>query len=200
MKKHKVIIVPGLGDNKVFHIKFATNHWTKKGLDVLIHRFDWMNNYESFETKFNRLLKLVDSLVLEDNTISLVGLSAGGSAVLNVLVERKKMIHKVVNICGRLRTGSDKGFRTLRDKSKNSPSFYKSVKYFEKKEKSLNSDELQRIMTVRAKFGDELVPSNTVSIEEAYNITIPTIEHVLSIGLALSVFSKEIISFLQKEH
>lgn len=54
-------------------------------------------------------------------------------------------------------------------------------------------------MTVRAMFGDELVPTDTTIIQGAYNTTVPTFEHVLSIGASLSIFSKPIIVFLTKE-
>lgn len=54
-------------------------------------------------------------------------------------------------------------------------------------------------MTIRAKFGDELVPAETNVIEEAYNFEIPTLGHELSIIVALTLFSKSLINFLNKK-
>jgi hypothetical protein len=51
-------------------------------------------------------------------------------------------------------------------------------------------------MTVRAMFGDELVPADTSILKGAFNTQVPTAEHMLSIGMALTVFSKPIILFL----
>jgi hypothetical protein len=54
-------------------------------------------------------------------------------------------------------------------------------------------------MTVRAMFGDELVPSDTTILIGAYNTMVPTPEHVLSIGATLTIFSKPLILFLKAE-
>ncbi len=51
-------------------------------------------------------------------------------------------------------------------------------------------------MTVRAMLGDELVPSDTTLLKDAYNIQVPTIEHMLSIAASLTIFSKRLIDFL----
>jgi hypothetical protein len=48
-------------------------------------------------------------------------------------------------------------------------------------------------------LGDELVPADTAVLDGGQNITIPTIEHSLSIYLALSIFFKPIINFLESD-
>ena len=55
----------------------------------------------------------------------------------------------------------------------------------------------KRIMTIRPLLGDELVPGNTATIIGAQNITLPTGEHLLTIGAALTIFGKRIIDFLK---
>lgn len=52
-------------------------------------------------------------------------------------------------------------------------------------------------MTVRAMFGDELVPPETTIVQGANNTVVPTPEHMLSIGAALTVFSHPLIAFLK---
>lgn len=54
-------------------------------------------------------------------------------------------------------------------------------------------------MTVRPLLGDELVPADTAVIEGANNITVPSIEHVISIAASLTIFSTPLLSFLQQE-
>ena len=54
-------------------------------------------------------------------------------------------------------------------------------------------------MTVRAMFGDELVPPETATVDGAHNIHVPTGEHMLSIGAALTLYSGPLISFLNKK-
>ncbi|MCX6794225.1 MAG: hypothetical protein NTY06_03950, partial [Candidatus Gottesmanbacteria bacterium] len=108
----------------------------------------------------------------------------------------RDVIHRVVNICGRLRVSPTTGFRSFASRTKSSPAFAQSVKLFEKREGDLQAADKKRMMTVRAMFGDELVPSDTATVDGAYNIAIPTTEHVLTIAAALTVFSKPIIKFL----
>jgi hypothetical protein len=123
-------------------------------------------------------------------------LSAGGSAVLNAFIERKNKIHRVVNVCGRLRVGTQKGFRSFEARTSSSPAFAQSIKLCESREDSLTGPDRLRIMTVRAMFGDELVPSDSAILRGAYNTRIPTPEHMFSISMALTLFSKPIILFL----
>ena len=52
-------------------------------------------------------------------------------------------------------------------------------------------------MTVRAMFGDELVPPETATIKGAHNTKVPIFEHVLSIGMSLTLFSRPLIVFLK---
>lgn len=197
-EKHKVIIVPGLGD-ETNKIRFATNHWRSHGLEPVVHSMGWHDGKNKFEPKLQRLVKLIDKFSHEGDTVSLVGTSAGGSAVLNAFIERKDKIHRVVNICGRLRVGTQKGFRSFEARTSSSPTFAQSIRLCESREDKLIDVDRLKIMTVRAMFGDELVPGNTAILKGAYNIRIPTLEHIFSIGMALTLLSKLIILFINQK-
>lgn len=145
------------------------------------------------------MLTVIDSLEQKRHTISLVGTSAGGSCALNAFIERKVVIHKVISICGRLKIGPTSGFRSFESRSKSSRAFAQSVQLCEKSISALSKQERAKIMSVRPQFGDEVVPPQTTYIQGVYNITIPTIEHVFSIGMALTLFSKPLILFLKEE-
>lgn len=196
-KKHKVIIVSGLGDN-IGKIRFATNHWKKFGLEPIAYSVGWHDGEKEFKPKLKRLIKLINDLSRKGNTISLVGLSAGGSAVLNAFIEQKDKVHRVVNVCGRLRTGTQKGFRSFAVRTSSSPAFARSIRLCEARENNLTKADRLKVMTVRAIF-DELVPKDTAILKGAYNTKIPTLEHIFSIGMALTLFSKPIILFLTQE-
>src|SRR3989338_3160596 len=185
-KPHKVILVPGLGDDTRF-LKWATRNWEKYGLEPIVHSVGWRDGENSFETKLNRLLNFIDEFVKQGNQVSLVGTSAGGSAVLNAFIERKDSIHKVINVCGRLKVGPTSGFRPFQSKTQTSPAFAESVKLCENGIKSLDESDLKKIMTVHAMFGDELVPSETTIIKGALNTKVPTAEHIISIASALTI-------------
>lgn len=194
--KHKVIIVPGLSDNDK-GIKVATRHWKNYGLKVIVFPVGWKTD-EGFNNKSDRLIELIDGFIKEGNKISLAGTSAGGSLVLNVFLKRKDKISKVVNICGRLRKGDQKGLRGFEVRTSSSKSFRDSVLMFEQEENLLTKNNRKRVMTVTAKFGDELVPYGTAILPGALNLQVPTFEHLLGIGFALNFF-KPVISFLASQ-
>lgn len=195
-KKHSVIIIPGLGD-KTNILELITRYWKRHELEPIVYSIGWRDGEYSFKSKLRRLLKLIDQLTNKGNIVSLVGTSAGGSAVLNAFIERKDVVYRVVTICGRLRTGPTTGFRSFGLKTVSSPSFAESIKLFEAKEKYLDATDRQKVMTIHAMFGDELVPKDTTVLDGAFNISIPTLEHMLSIGAALTIFSKQVITFLK---
>lgn len=192
-KEHKVIIIPGLGD-ETNKIKFATNHWKKHGLEPVVHSVGWHDG-DKFELKLHRLVGLIDEFSQEGDIVSLVGISAGGSAAMNAFIECKDTIHRVIIVCGRLRTGSQSGFRSFEIRTASSPACAQSIRMCESREPDLTEADKLKIMTVRAMF-DELVPGDTAILKGAYNTRVPTPEHMFSIGMALTVFSKPLIVFL----
>ncbi|NCN58927.1 hypothetical protein COW99_04810 [Candidatus Roizmanbacteria bacterium CG22_combo_CG10-13_8_21_14_all_38_20] len=198
-KEHKVLVIPGLGDQRVKPIEWAVSHWRNYGLEPIVHAVGWHDGEDSFEPKLNRLTDMIDQLTEAGDTVSLVGTSAGGSAAINAFIERREIVHRVINVCGRLRVGPTTGFRSFSSKSKSSSAFAQSVRLCEAHENLLSETDKQKIMTVRVLFGDELVPPETTVIQGAYNIIIPTAEHVLSIASALTVFSKPLIIFLKQD-
>jgi len=194
IKKHIVLIIPGLG-NEVWLVRLLTNHWRHWELEPEVLSVDWQNS-ESFNIKFTNLNKKIDQFLKNDCKVSLIGISAGGSAALNLFSERSKDFNKVINVCGRLKTGPRIGWRSFSRMTASSPAFAQSVKLFEKQGKLLTRKDREKIMTVRAKFGDELVPCKTTILDGATNIQIPTIEHSISIYLSLTIFSNRLINFL----
>ena len=125
-----------------------------------------------------------------------MGISAGGSAVVNALFARPDTVDRVVNICGRLKKGSHRGFRSLEHQSRSSPAFRESVLYAQNNLVNANRTHLEKIMTLRARF-DELVPSETCLVRGARNILLPSVEHVFSIIIALVFYRRCIMGFIK---
>jgi hypothetical protein len=196
-KKHRVIIIPGLGDD-VNKMSWVIRLWRRHGLEPMIHSIGWHDG-KKFQPKLRILIEMIDQFTQDGDRISLVGCSAGASAALNAFIERKNVLHRVINVCGRLRSGNQLGFRSFAARTVTSPSFAQSIKLFEKHEHLLSNQDRQKIMTVRALFGDELVPTDTTILRGAYNTVIPTLEHALSIAMAVTLFSRPLITFLKKE-
>lgn len=196
-KEHFVFLVPGLGD-KTGVLELATQHWHRFGLQLIFHKMNWRDG-EPFDPKLQLLIDHIDQLKTPDNLVSLVGTSAGGSAVGNAFFERRDTVHKVINVCGRLRVGTRRGIHSFDQRTATSPAFAESVRLFGWHQTSLTAAERQRIMTVHPAFGDELVPTETTMLEGANNLVLPSFEHMLSIGLTLSLFSRPLIQFLTCE-
>lgn len=190
---HKVIIVPGLGD-ETDKIKWATNHYRKYGLEPVVHNIWWRKGEKHLEPKLKKLIKLIDTLSKNGNKVSLIGTSAGSSAVMNAFVARKNKIYKIVSVCGRLKRGDEKGFRSFESKTASSLAFKESILMFEESEPKLTKEDRKKVMTIRAIF-DELVPDNTSYIKGATNKRIKSVEHIFSIWMGLS-FYKPLKDFL----
>lgn len=194
MTKHYVVIIPGLGDEST-KIRLATYHWRLLGLTPIVHRIWWKNHGNHFAPKLGRLVTLIDKLSKGGNKVSLVGTSAGGSAVLNAFVKKKNKISKTVSVCGALKKSREKGFRSFEKRTAESPAFGESITMFEKLEPSLTKKDRKQIMTIRALF-DELVPGNCAQVKGADNRQIFSAEHVFSIWMSLS-FYKPLTDFLK---
>lgn len=196
-KNHFVIIIPGLGDNAK-EVRWATSHWRRYGLKPVIHSVGWNDKEADFRPKLERLTGLIDKLSSEGDKVSIVGLSAGGSAAINAYIRRRKKVNKTVSVCGRLIRGNQTGFRSFEKRTASSSAFAQSILLCESGLTNLTNMEKRKIMTVRAMFGDELVPAETAIVKGADNIAVPTAEHVLSIGATLTIFSKPVILFLKE--
>lgn len=195
MKEHHIIFVPGLNGSKPLFDK-AAESWGRFGFIPHSHQMVWKDN-KHFKPKLKNLLGEIDKLLGKDGVVSLVGTSAGGSMALNAFYERQRSIHKVVSICGRLRAGQNV-CPTLKWAARESVSLQESVNLCEKNQAKLTPLSLKKVMTLHPVF-DEVVPISTTILRGAKNIQIPFIEHVLSISLAMTVFTKPIVDFLKED-
>ncbi len=192
-ERQQVIIIPGLGDRTAF-IEKATRHWRKRGFEPEVIPVGWRDGSSDFNDKLSFLIDMVRNKARR-GPVYLVGTSAGGSMAGHLLYELPNEVKRLALICARLKTGFA-GRRSLENMSATSPAFRQSVTSFEKRVESLSQEQLRRIMTVSALFGDEYVPANTSVIPGAYNTRIPTIGHGPSIASAL-LFSGPVLKFLQ---
>lgn len=194
LKSHHIIYIAGLNDHRKGYELFI-NSWSLYGIIPHVYRVGWHDG-ESFKPKLKRLVSFVNSLLDKGNTVSLVGASAGGSVALNALIEQPK-INAVVNLCGRLRAGKNVS-PSLSVASKNSSSFRESVRLFESREPKMTKHLRQKVLTLTP-IWDEVVPKPTVFLNGATNKTLPSIEHMLSGFLGMTIFSPMIMSFIKNK-
>jgi len=191
----KIIVVSGLGDNGR-GLAVGSAWWKKEGLRPIIFLPNWENN-EGIEPKLTRLLKLIDKESKKE-TIFLIGISAGASLAMNAFLQRLEKVEKMVSLCGRLKLGwsRDKIAKKLQKDTFKHLAFEESVKLLESNIENLGKKDRKRILTVSAKFGDEIIPIGTSQMEGAKNILIPTMEHILSIFSGMTVNFEPIRKFL----
>jgi hypothetical protein len=191
---HHVIYLPGLSDHTNGHIqKKALVKWRKHNFEPHFVHINWHDN-ESFKHKFERILKLIDGFIDNKNTVSLVAASAGCSMAINVYAARKDKIASVVLICGKLR---DPGTVGENYKTQN-PSFIYSVIESDKIVKKLDKTDKVKMLTLRPLF-DETVKKSDGTIEGVSDKIFLSVEHALSIILALSLYKRVIINFIKSK-
>ncbi len=94
MKQHHVIYVPGILDD-IYHQKLIVKTWRLYGVRGHCHVMPWLGP-EDYWPKFQRLLDQIDGYRAKGHLVSLLGVSAGASAVINAYVERKDDITGVI--------------------------------------------------------------------------------------------------------
>ena len=195
--KKAIIYVPGLNDDKFLNnklINLLPLLWNRHGYEVFIIKPAWRQG-KSFYPKLTLILNKIDELYAKGYAIYLFGQSAGGAAVLNAFAERKNKIKKIVNICGKLKKGTNVS-PSLKTASAENPVFKESVLLFEDlNESRLTMNDRNKVLTIKP-IWDGVVPSSTVALQGATNITIPMVQHSIAGISALTIFSGEILNFL----
>lgn len=194
---HRVLIAPGL-DGRVWGMRLVTRNWhAKYGLLPESIPIVWKDS-SPLAPKLQTIIDRIDYYSNMGNRISLVGSSASGSLMLNAFVKRKSKIYKVVNLGGFVRPGNATGIRSFDRRSASSIAFKESVLRCTQVEPKLSLADRKKILTVRPRFGDELVPPETVVIKGAQNTAIPLGEHIVTIAAAFLMY-KPMIAFLAGE-
>lgn len=145
---------------------------------------------EKFGTRLANLLKNIDKEIQVGRKVNLIGISAGGSMALNVFAERQNTVNKVINVCGRLRSGIQVR-PSLERASREIISFRDSVLKFEQSKLRIDKNKRVKIITIKGLY-DEIVPVSTVILESTSNRRLICIGHSLTIFIALTFYLKNI--------
>lgn len=189
-----LLIIPGLGDD-VSYTKFLVKGWEKKyGIKTHVVAFGWEGSADKFDERFLEMNKKLDELIDKNENVSVLGISAGGSAAINLFSKRKHKIKKVITVCGRL---SDINIKPSWKNNNNSYRILKpSIKLCEENTAKLSIQDKKRILTLRPIY-DDIVPIRTMTIEGAINKKVNSMQHMISIFLIMTLYSKTIVKFLE---
>ena len=196
---HHIVMIPGLNDQNPLQkkaMRMIPKLWERFGVVGHVVEPAWEEG-ESFGPKLKMILNKIDELVNKKYKVSVVGLSAGGSAALNAFRMRKDVLGGAINATGRLKEGENVR-PSLKWAARNSPAFAESVLMFEREvEPRLSVADRKRILTLRPLW-DEIVPSSTVAVCGADNRVMPVLGHMMG-GVCVCLFyGGEIVKFLDR--
>jgi pimeloyl-ACP methyl ester carboxylesterase len=95
-----IVYIPGLGDHKTYGQHIALKIWRVFGLRTHYFALGWVTD-EGIDTKLARASKLIEDLTKNGHRASLVGVSAGASAAINLFAKHPEL-HKVIIVCGKV--------------------------------------------------------------------------------------------------
>lgn len=181
MTKPQLIIIPGLGD-RGRRYRFFVPFWARLGFAVNIFVFGWEDRHASFEEAQTRLIQFVDSL---ETSVYVIGVSAGGTAAVNLLTARPNTVTKVVTVCTPYVLVSERYNRLL---NKTSERLVASLAGMDSRTKA-------KIVSVHAAF-DQLVPVKASQPAGIQSVRLRSIGHGTTIFAALVFYRQLLTRFL----
>lgn len=186
---HQVIYVPGLGDHRPFGQATIIKCWRLFGLRAHYFPLSWADG-EEFAPKLQRLLDKIDTLSRNGQKVSLVGVSAGASAVLNAYAVRPK-ITRVICICGKIHNPQTIHPRRFQI----NPAFKDSVFMVQKSLAKTNKNQRKNIMSIHPLY-DQTVPIADTVIDGAVEKIVHIRGHIQSIYYTIILKPRLISNFL----
>lgn len=190
MSKQIVIIyVPGLGDRKLSGRKRAFKLWHFRKVRAKVCEMGWAVD-EPWPTKLARLNGLIQSTAGENVSITLVGESAGASAVTQALVSNPDLVDGVVLLCGKSQYPEFLGDGFVRK----NPTLKIAVTASAAAIATLTTDQKARILNLHPVL-DPIVPVAETKIPGVRESTMPMVGHITSIAFAITIWSWRIVRF-----
>lgn len=192
-KKYAVIYVPGLGDHRSQGQRLAVKLWKLYGVDPEVVTMRWRDR-EAYNIKLARLLDRVETLTETGYLVSLVGTSAGASAVVNAFAARPELIHRVVCICGKLKNPQTVHPATYA----RNPGFQESMERLTRSLTQLSTEQRNRVLSIHP-VADESVPPHDTEMPDSVSRRIPTIGHAPSIAYAITLYAHVLLRFIKQD-
>lgn len=186
---HHVIYIPGLGDDRTYGQNIAIQFWRLFGLTPHYFALGWAHE-EGFSLKLGRLLSLIDTLSQDGSSVSLVGASAGASAVLNASARRENLAGVAI-ICGKIQNPQTVSARTYLQ----NPDFKESMKEVVTNSKRTAGRQILSIRPLR----DQVVPLEDMRIDGAIYKTVPAWGHGSGIFAGIILGAPAIAHFFRTQ-
>lgn len=189
--KHHIIYIPGIGDERSYGQNLAIKLWFVLGLRGHYLPLGWRDT-EGFNSKLIRLTNKIDELLAKDYRVSLVGVSAGASAVLAAYSTRPA-VSGVVTIAGKIHHIESIKQKTRRE----NPDFIEAAKTIHRNLDVLKQrKDLKNILCIYTKR-DKTVPPEDAVILESPKQRVPGWSHGSGIFFGVLLGAPRISSFLR---
>lgn len=191
-KKHYVIYVPGIRDDQLYVQSLLIQCWRLQGVRPVMCAMPWFGK-EPFDPKLARLVAAIDTYKRHGHEVSLVGTSAGASAVLQAYAQRKDAIQSMALICGKINR-PDTVSRRLYARN---PAFETSMERLQNVLRQLCKSDKRKIHSFYSP-ADTTVPHADTVIEGVEEYRLPALRHMWAILYTLSFGSRKLIRTLKK--
>jgi hypothetical protein len=192
MGKHIILYVPGLGDHNLSGQQRALKLWRLYSVRTEISVMNWQVD-EPWDLKFERLLQRIDFHHKKGREVSLIGVSAGSTAVLQALIMRRNKIKSAALVCGKFQYPET--VHPMRYKI--NPALKDALTTSSRALEKLTDDDKQQLRMYRPIY-DNLLPVKETHIPGVKTVVMPAITHVGGIAYAITFGSWQIIRFLKK--
>lgn len=190
-QKHYVIYVPGIKDDLLWVQSLLIQTWRFYGVQPVMLTMPWVGD-EAYEPKIARLIAKIDVHRQSGHEVSLVGASAGASAVLNAYIQRKDDISAVAYICGKINFPDTVAPRIYA----RNPAFKTSLQQLQETVRQLTTDDKIKLRSFYSPI-DTTVPYSHTVIANVSETRLPRLRHMWAILYAVSFGSGGILQGLK---
>lgn len=191
MKQHTVLYIPGLGDKSVEARRLMLGLWRYKDISIEVFTSGWQTD-ESWQLKLKRLLAQIDQLHAEGKIVSLIGESAGASAVTQAFRLRSDTLNAVILLCGKSQYPETVNPRLFRQ----NPALEEAITGSSEVARSLSDSDRSKLLILSPIY-DPVVPVHETRIPGVKSATMPIVGHATSIVFGMTLWSWRIVRFVR---
>lgn len=189
--KHVILYVPGLGDRMRWLVrlqKWALAFWRAYAVRTEVITMGWSEPVP-LKPRFEKLLACIDELHAAGKRVSLVGTSAGASAVISAFVLRSDKISGVVTICGKIQGDIPDTIKEL------NPCFGQSLEMLAQSLKKLSPQLKRQLLTIYSPL-DAVVPPDEATLKGVQKLETRGLGHNPTCAYVLLFRVRSIVRFL----
>jgi pimeloyl-ACP methyl ester carboxylesterase len=161
--------------------------WWLRGFNANLWPFRWQQDDGKFEERFGQLIHYLDSLP-QGEQICMLGTSAGGVVATLMLLARPEKISHIVTVSSPL----------IYPEPYKNGLLNTALAKLQSQLPNTQPNIVRRITSFRGRADDVVDPKQSI-LPEAVNIELPTSGHILSIALAVTIFSDRLAKWYRSQ-